>query len=162
MTAEDSLGIPYSALAAKSVYIHNLRTYRNFEILFPSVNFTCNGTISKMSLVLLKGQVPNVHPAVQIWRERHKKVASANATTNYTGDAYNEVNLSLPFQEGDFLGLYQPRGNETVASFVFELNSTNSTVFFSRLNNKRNNNFTRNNRVLINIETGMYTNLFKN
>jgi len=85
--------------------------------IIPSINFTCNGSITKW-IVAAKWENGGGHtyfPELQIWRRtgtfRYDKVDSStlSATSENQSNVYEHIPSSpLPFQEGDFLGIFQP------------------------------------------------------
>ena len=83
--------------------------------IIPSINFTCNGSITKW-IVAAKWENGGRHtyfPELQIWRAgtfRYVKIGSStlSATSESQSNVYEHVPSSpLPFQE-DFLGIFQP------------------------------------------------------
>ena len=92
--------------------------------VFPEINFTCNGSLTKW---IVGGTVhTNVGAEVQIWRKNagsendYTKVGfsvlSATDTDNDNVFEYMPV-PPLEFQEGDILGVYQRRGNNRLALY---------------------------------------------
>ena len=84
--------------------------------IIPSNNFTCNGSITKW-IVAAKWENGGGHtyfPELQIWRAgtfSYIKVNSStlSATSENQSNVYEHIPSSpLPFQEGDFLGIFQP------------------------------------------------------
>ena len=83
--------------------------------LFPNITFTCNGFITKWIVGGTTDNTKSLQPELQIWRN--------TGGTSYTKASFSvlpfstlvsnvaEYTLSTPleFQEGDILGVYQPR-----------------------------------------------------
>ena len=84
--------------------------------IIPSINFTCSGSITKW-IVAAKWENGGEHiyfPELQIWRAgtiAYRKVGAItiSAASEDGSNVYEYVPSSpLPFQEGDFLGIFQP------------------------------------------------------
>ena len=84
--------------------------------IIPSINFTCSGSITKW-IVAAKWENGGGHtyfPELQIWRAgtfSYRKIGSStlSATSENQSNVYEHIPSSpLPFQEGDFLGIFQP------------------------------------------------------
>ena len=84
--------------------------------IIPSISFTCSGSITKW-IVAAKWENGGGHtyfPELQIWRPGtilHRKVGAStlSAASENGSNVYEYVPSSpLPFQEGDFLGIFQP------------------------------------------------------
>ena len=86
--------------------------------IIPSIAFRCNGSITKWIVAARwgGGGGRTYYPELQIWRANsttgsyHKISASTlSATTDNANNVYEHTPSSpLPFQEGDFLGIFQP------------------------------------------------------
>ena len=94
----------------------NLKNRDQQQRIIPSINFTCNVSITKW-IVAAKWENGGRHtyfPELQIWRAdstSYRKVTSStlSATTESESNVYEHVPSSPPpFQEGDFLGIFQP------------------------------------------------------
>ena len=87
--------------------------------LFPDITFTCNGSISKWIVGGTMDNNQNRMPELQLWRNTGGNIYTrigftrlparplVNNTTEYI------PNPPLQFQEGDILGVYQPRNDES-------------------------------------------------
>ena len=84
------------------------------QSLFPDIAFTCNGFITKW--IVGAGALSNtLMPELQIWRNTggtsYTKAGFSLLPSNTLTGSVTEYALSTPleFQEGDILGVYQPR-----------------------------------------------------
>ena len=110
--------------------INGIRRRDNQQLLFPDINFTCNGSIIKLIAGVEIGN-NNMPPraVMQIWR---RDFAGANTYTivnstlirSTTSPNNNVVEHSLEspieFQKGDILGMYQPRRSDTSLVFSYQ------------------------------------------
>ena len=88
--------------------------------IFPDINFTCSGSLTKW---IVGGTVGNaLGGEVQIWRRNngsendYTKVGYSilNATDPDNDSVYEYIpDPPLEFQEGDILGVYQQRGDDS-------------------------------------------------
>ena len=85
--------------------------------LFPDIQFTCNGILSKW-IVGVRNRVGRFDemPELQIWRKREgntytKVYFGLLSSSNNDSSTVREYILNPPieFQEGDILGVYQPQ-----------------------------------------------------
>ena len=100
---------------ALNVNINDVRRRDNQQRLFPDITFTCNGSITKW---IVGGTAENGAslPELQIWQNIGKNSYTKTKFSLIPSSAiFNnnvaEYTLSTPleFQEGDILGVYQPR-----------------------------------------------------
>ena len=119
--------------------------------LFPDITFTCNGSITKW-IVGAKYENHAKLPELQIWRttgeNSYTKANFSQLPSNTLSGAVAEYTLSTPleFQEGDILGVYQPKNMESALVVYYqerdgpvnyeEGNSTHSTVTLETSNNE--------------------------
>lgn len=128
------------------VNINGVVSRPNQQRLFPTIQFTCSGFIVKW---IVGAQVRSTNPSVllelQIWRRvgvnTYTKVGSTilNITTPSQLNVYEyAVNPPLMVQEGDILGVYQPREEESQLVVYYQENS-------GPVNYRKNNGFPLNN-----------------
>ena len=100
-----------------NVNINDVRIRERQQCLFPDITFTCNGSITKW-IVGAEANMGDLElfPELQIWRNTGRSdytIANFSMLSSGTPVSNNivEYNLSMPleFQEGDILGVYQPR-----------------------------------------------------
>ena len=93
------------------------RSAKNVQVLFPGMNFTCNGTIQS-SIFGAQWHVNSTNdsfPQLQIWRpigsRLYIKVGNTTIMTRKKNSELYQYHPSSPltFQAGDILGYYQPR-----------------------------------------------------
>lgn len=88
-------------------------------VLFPDVAFTCpqGGTITGLTFVAMPGSGDSQDPELQVWRtdaggRSYTRVDSVAVTTTgsdiVSRHIYSLSPMSLNFEQGDMLGLYQP------------------------------------------------------
>lgn len=126
------------------VNINNV-TRRENQRLFPNITFTCSGFITKW---IVGAQIGNetLLPELQIWRNTGRTSytkAGFSLLPSIAPDTNNvvEYNLSIPleFQEGDILGVYQPRRQDSAlvvyyqerdvpVNYIYQEDSAPSTV----------------------------------
>ena len=97
----------------------DLRFRDRAQRIIPSLNFTCDGAISKWIIRARWNGGGTAFPDLQLWRSSsgdgvYTKVGS---TTLYASERNSSslyemaVKPSLPFRRGDTLGIFQPSGN---------------------------------------------------
>ena len=109
---------------AYDVNIFNERRRLVEHRIFPDINFTCSGNLTKW---IVGGTVGNkIGGEVQIWRRNngsendYTKVGYSilNATDPDNDNVYEYIpDPPLEFQEGDILGVYQQRGEGRMRVF---------------------------------------------
>ena len=119
-------GLDASTLKQKTVAVNiNKVKKKEKQWLFPDINFTCNGSITKWIVGALD-DTGTPQPELQIWRHnssgvsRYDKVDFTRLTPNETNDTnVHEYYLETPleFQEGDILGVYQPMGKAALTVY---------------------------------------------
>jgi len=114
--------IGLNTLRRKAVLIYGDAESLSQLRVLPSMNFSCNGTISRWTFVALR-QNGNQYPRFQLWRpngpDRYERVyesipaGSRFTTTDNSGLTIAEYMppAPIPFQAGDVLGVYQPDSN---------------------------------------------------
>ena len=110
---------------------YNIRSRVRQQRIIPGINFTCTGTLTKWIIgakrKLAKANNPQ-HLQLQIWRQfsntYNRIITFSNITAlNVTGDlnVYEYIpNPPLQFQTNDFLGLYQPRLDNTEVEVYYQ------------------------------------------
>ena len=123
----------------------------NQQRLFPDINFTCNGSITKW-IVGAEDEDDKSLTELQIWRNTggtsYTKAGFSLLPSNTLSGTVAEYNLSTPleFQEGDILGVYQPKHDKSALVVYYqerdgpvnyrEGNSALSTVTLGRPENQ--------------------------
>jgi len=99
----------------------DLRFRDRAQRIIPSLNFSCDGAISKWIIRAQWNGGGTAFPDLQLWRSSsgngvYTKVGN---TTLYASESNSSslyqmvVKPSLPFQRGDTLGIFQPSGNRS-------------------------------------------------
>ena len=97
--------------------INDIKVRTGQQRLIPNITFTCNGSITKW-IVGARHQPDNDQfPELQIWRSMDSMIYTKVAFNFLTPNKVNNVlnvhehipNPPLEFQEGDILGVYQPK-----------------------------------------------------
>ena len=93
--------------------------------LFPDITFTCNGFITKW-IVGAEANNGDLLPELQIWRNNggtsYTKAGFSLLPSNTLSGTVAEYTLSTPleFQEGDILGVYQPRRQDSALIVYYQ------------------------------------------
>ena len=96
------------------------------QYLFPDITFTCNGFITKWIVGGTTDNSESIQPELQIWRNTG---GTSYTKTNFSLLPFSalvnnvaEYTLTTPleFQEGDILGLYQPRRQNSTLVVYFQ------------------------------------------
>ena len=111
-----------------------LRTNDTRQVVIPAINFTCNGSVTRwVAGARWKGN-SGAFTELQIWRHgvslnQFFKVSSSVITSDHqkSSELY-QLEISLPFQEGDVLGYFQPTSNITPLDLYLE-DSVRITTF---------------------------------
>ena len=139
---------------ALKVNINDARI-RVLQRLFPNITFTCNGSITKWIVGAEADMNGLLFPELQIWRNtggsNYTKAHFSNlsSSTQVSNNIVEHIlNTPLEFQEGDILGVYQPRGQDNALVVYYqerdgpvnyrEGNRALSTVTLSSLGNLYN------------------------
>ena len=103
--------------------INRVRRRERDQRLFPDIRFTCNGFITKWIVgATIRGDLSNAGrlPELQVWHSAGgssltKRNFSIFTITNVPFTNVYEYTLTSPleFQEGDILGVYQPRQRDS-------------------------------------------------
>ena len=115
-----------NTLNRKAVLIYSdLETSHNERLtVFPSMNFSCNGNISRWIFVVRRWDGANQYPQFQLWRpngtDRYERVyESSTDSGGFTTANDSRCTIAedvppapIPFQAGDVLGVYQPGNSE--------------------------------------------------
>ena len=103
--------------------------------LFPAIQFTCSGFVTKWIVgARAKSGIVTDHelhtPEIQIWRRvgrnTYTKIGStvlSTEATQPTANVYEYAVSPLMFQEGDILGVYQPREEDSQLVIYYQENS---------------------------------------
>ena len=101
--------------------------------LFPAIQFTCSGFVTKwiVGAHAKSGIINELHkPEIQIWRRvgrnNYTKIGStvlSTEATQPTANVYEYAVSPLMFQEGDILGVYQPREEDSQLVIYYQENS---------------------------------------
>jgi len=99
----------------------DLRFRDRAQRIIPSLNFTCDGAISKWIIRARWNGGGTEFPELQLWRSSsgngvYTKVGNTTlyASERNTSSLYEmAVKPSLPFRRGDTLGIFQPSGNRS-------------------------------------------------
>ena len=105
---------------ALNINLNMVKKISNKQYLFPDITFTCNGFITKWIVGGNTDSSESLQPELQIWRNT---VGTSYTKTNFsvipfsTSTAVNIVEYipdpPLEFQEGDILGVYQPKHSDS-------------------------------------------------
>ena len=87
-------------------------------MLIPDINFTCNGTITRWIVGARWEDDNDAYTELQIWRmssdNEYIKIAGTNIIVGSENDSeVYEIDNQLTFQEGDILGYFQPRRQDS-------------------------------------------------
>ena len=101
------------------------------QFLTPDMRFTCNGMITKWIIAATVNSVQPHTAELQLWRnttngvyERINGTQITYTTTETSSGVFEFDNFSpIPFQAGDFLGLYLP-SSEVITLYSEDTNST--------------------------------------
>ena len=99
---------------ALDVNINKVMRRDDKQRLFPNINFTCNGFITKWIVGAKDDENHDELPELQIWRttgeNSYTKANFSQLPSNTLSGNVAEYTLTTPleFQEGDILGVYQP------------------------------------------------------
>ena len=107
--------------------IYDVTTRKREQRIFPDINFTCSGNLTKW---IVGGEIGKpVGAELQIWRRNHvgennyTKVGSSVLQANDSDNdhVYEYIpNPPLEFQEGDILGVYQRAGEDRMRVYYQE------------------------------------------
>jgi len=109
--------------------------------IIPSLNFTCDGAISKWIIRARWNGGGTAFPDLQLWRSSsgngvYTKVGNTtlSATAENISSVYElAVRPSLPFQRGDTLGIFQPSGQHSRLRILYIDGSGNPRNFVFRV-----------------------------
>lgn len=96
-----------------------------FQRVFPSINFTCNGFITKW-IVGAVDIIGGNFPELQVWRvigSQFIKVGASSLSPNITSNTHIHVMYPSPavqFQTGDVFGLFSPIDTDSTISVIFQ------------------------------------------
>ena len=104
---------------------------RDFRLLTPE-SFNCSGTMTGLLLVgtiMEKTDVRDKYPEIQIWRNTHSNTYIRQGREkiklspgDFSPDGVLQYNLTtpIPFENGDLLGVYQPRQQNSVVRVYYD------------------------------------------
>ena len=124
--------------------VGSLQRRNQAQRIIPSLNFSCDGVISKWMVRAQWNSGGTAFPDLQLWRSSsgngvYTKVGNTtlSATSQNSSSLYElAVKPSLPFQRGDVLGIFQPSrqlsrlrihyrtGNGNPRNFVFRVDNS--------------------------------------
>ena len=104
--------------------LHNSVERLQQQRIFPSMNFSCSGTITKWTFVARSrtGGNRDQYPLFQLWRPRgtgrYERVYESSITSTLSGQSQFTVeeyipDSPVPFEAGYIFGVYQPRGGDS-------------------------------------------------
>ena len=114
--------IGLDSLRRKAVLLYNSVQRFQQQRIFPSMNFSCNGNISKWTLVgrSRTGEDRKQYPLLQLWRPRgtYTRVYESNITSTMSDQSQFTVeeyipDSPVPFEAGYIFGVYQPRRRDS-------------------------------------------------
>ena len=113
---------------------------RAHQRIIPSLNFTCDGAISKWIIRAQWNGGGTAFPDLQLWRSSngdgvYTQVGNTtlSATSQTSSSVYElAVRPSLPFQRGDVLGIFQPNGPLSRLRIYYRIGSGNPWNFVFR------------------------------
>ena len=110
---------------ALDLNINDVTRRNNQQCLFPDITFTCNGFITKW-IIGAEAENDDLLSELQIWRNTGgtsytKAGFSLLPSNTLTGNvAEYTLNTPLEFQEGDILGVYQPRRDDSALVVYYQ------------------------------------------
>ena len=132
--------ISMDSLLTPPVNVSDLRFRDRAQRIIPSLNFSCDGAISKWIIRAQWNGGGTAFPDLQVWRSGngvYTKVGNTtlSATAESSSSVYElAVKPSLPFQRGDTLGIFQPSGNRSRLRIHYINGSGNPLNFVFRPN----------------------------
>jgi len=99
--------------------LDDLRFRDRAQRIIPSLNFSCDGEISKWIIRARWNGDGTAFPDLQVWRSGNGVYTKVGNTTLYANGSNSNsvyemaVKPSLPFRRGDTLGIFQPSGNRS-------------------------------------------------
>ena len=120
--------------------VGSLRRRNRAQRIIPSLNFSCDGAISKWIIGAQWYDGGTAFPDLQLWRSSSRngvytKVGNTtlSATSENSSSVYElEVKPSLPFQRGDILGIFQPSAQLSRLRIYYRAGSGNPQNFVFR------------------------------
>ena len=109
-----------NSLRRKAILIYSVRETSDNErlMVLPSMNFLCNGNISRWTFWARRQGGGGQYPRFQLWRpngtDRYERVyESSTDSSRFTTEANSGLTINvppapIPVQAGDVLGVYQP------------------------------------------------------
>ena len=107
---------------------NELKTEDKRQVVIPAINFSCNGTITRWIIgAEWRGDVdnPEGYIELQIWRGsslgQYEKVNGTLVMVDSENESeVYELATSMDFQEGDFLGYFQPKKDNSRLDLYLE------------------------------------------
>ncbi len=121
-----------STLQQKAALIGSTRRREEIQLLFPSIQFTCSGTLTGWMFVGENrggGRDRDEYPELQIWRPnsllrtRYSKIhgiSGAPISTRHPNVYEYNVFTSVQVRAGDVLGVHQPEGRRSKYNVLFQ------------------------------------------
>ena len=116
-----------NTLRRKAIRIYSVRETSDNErlMVLPSMNFLCNGNISRWTFWARRQNGGDQYPRFQLWRpngtDRYERVyESSTDSSTFATEANSRLTIHvppapIPFQAGDVLGVYQPRNRRRLS-----------------------------------------------
>ena len=115
----------------------DLDTLDRRQVLIPDINFSCNGSITRLIVGAQWEGNTGAYTELQIWRRisevQYMKVNGASImVSGENASQVYELEISLAFLEGDILGYFQPRSFRSQLELYLE-DSDRLTIHHTRL-----------------------------
>ena len=111
---------------ALNVNINNVMRRDNQQRLFPDITFTCNGSITKWIVGGTTDNTQSLEPELQIWQKTGRNSYTKEGfsllpfSTLVSNVAEYTLSTPLEFQEGDILGVYQPKYDKSALVVYYQ------------------------------------------
>ena len=110
---------------ALNVNINEVTRISEKQRIFPNITFTCNGSITKWIVGGTTDNAESSQPELQIWRNIGSRYTKANFnllpfSTLVSNVAEYTLSTPLEFQEGDILGVYQPKCDKSALVVYYQ------------------------------------------
>ena len=109
------------------------------QVVYPSINFTCRGTIRKWIVGAEWRGNSDAYTELQIWRRISGSIYTKVGSTTIMVGTENDSQLyeypletPLAFQEGDILGYFQPNKDNSELDLYLE-DSERPTAYFNEV-----------------------------
>ena len=157
-----------SSLRRDAALIYGLTVRDERVTIFPDIVFTCSGQITNFTFV---AAVDNMgvsrNPQLEVWRavndtmtyQRVSAVAfDTTDITQISNDIYSISPANINFEEGDSIGLHQPRSDETRIDIMFQDGGSYGTIYQTSNNpiSELSLESTTNDYLLAEVTTGLF------